>query len=178
MPQAYVRTANEYKKNFEFLSDGTNKCNCAYHMQFIEHCYREKQTLTRTTKSLTNRSIVVELGSIIELCLHEILSSLKVELLSQRKKSLNISDKEPLGPLIKIAANYEIIDSAMKSKLGALCTYRNSIHFKRYREKRILEYNYHKDTTVNEFIKTFEEFMKATHTNIKGTVKTFVWPWN
>lgn len=178
MPQTYVRKADEYKKNFEFLSDGTSICNCAYHMQFIEHCYREKQTLTKTTKSLTNRSIIVELGSIIELCLHEILSSLKVELLSQKKIPLKIVENESLGPLIEIATNYEIIDSAMKIKLKKLRTYRNSIHFKRFRKKRILEFDYHKDTTVNEFIKTFEEFMKATHLKIKGTVKIFVWPWN
>lgn len=178
MPQTYVRTANEYKGNFEFLNDGTNICNSAYHMQFIEHCYREKQGLERTTKSLMNRSIIIELGSIVELCLHEILSGLIVTLYSQRIKSLKVSEKEPLGPLIELATNYEIIDATMRNKLKKLCEYRNSIHFKRFRRARILEYNYYTDSMVEESIDIFKEFMELAHLRIKGTVKTFVWPWN
>lgn len=178
MPRIYVRRANEYKGNFEFLNDGTNICNSAYHMQFIEHCYKQKQELEKTTKSLMNRSIIVELGSIVELCLYEILSNLEVNLHSQKKKPLNVPEKESLGPLIDLAANYEIINKTMKNKLKKLSEDRNSIHFKRYKKKRILEYNYYTDSMVDQSINIFKEFMDAIHLKVKNTEKTFLWPWD
>jgi len=174
----YVMPAKAYKENFQFLSDGTNICNVAYHMQFIEHCFREKQNLERTTKSLMNRSIIIELASIIEVCLHEILSCLNVEVPSKKQKPLNISKTATLGQLLPLAVYYELISADLKGDIKKLNEHRNSVHFERYKKKRILEYNYYTDKMVEESIKIFVEFIKTIHSKIKGGDKTFLWPWD
>ena len=176
-----VRKADDYKKNFDFLSDNTNICNAAYHLQFLEHCWTNRKTLESTTRSLMNRTIIVELASIVELVLFELLSNANVELVPRKnKKRLEIESNIGLGRLISKAKYYELIEADMTKRLNKLNEGRNSIHFKQFKEKRILEYDYYTDDMVNQAVETFVEFLKAMYSKVRGIKKLdnqFAWPW-
>lgn len=175
----WVTSSETYRKNFEILKDGTNRCNSAYHFQFIEHCLRHRIDLESTTRSFVNRTVLVELGSIVEMILHELLSDMQVKISPKKEKNLQVRENSTLGQLLEIASHYELVDSSTKQSLEKLKKWRNSIHFKSHKKERILEYNYYTDDMVKEGCEIFSEFLKNTHKNITGKSKTdFSFPWS
>jgi hypothetical protein len=175
-----MRKAKEYRPNFEFIADGTSVANAAYHLQFIEYCLEQRKTESSTTRSFLNRTIVIELASIIEMLLYEVLSSLLVEGRRGFRRSLFIPDYIQFDKLIDLAQYYGLINRNLSAEIKAIKTHRNAIHFKKFTKKRILEYNYYEDNLVDTSIATFEKLLIALFSSIKDEKKTktsFVLPW-
>ena len=173
-----MRKAIEYRPNFDFICDGTSIANAAYHMQFIEYCLEHRKTESSTSRSFLNRTIVIELASIIEMLLYEVLSGLSVEGCRGSRRKLFIPDYIQFDKLIDLSKYYGLINSDLSSEIKAIKAHRNAIHFKKFTKKRILEYDYYKDDLVDASIVTFEKLLMALFLSIKGVQRTsFVLPW-
>ena len=173
------RKAAVYKRNFNFLADRISRFNAAYHLQFIEYCWRLNARLVRTTRSLMNRTLMVELASIVELVLNDVLSSLKVSGHGLNTRPIHIPIYLTLDKLIDLARYYDLLNDALAEDLRDLNTARNSIHFKKFNKARVLEHDYYRDAMVHKAIQTFEAFLNAIHNKIHPHRKpNFVYPWS
>jgi hypothetical protein len=174
------RKASRYKRNFQFLHSATHRYNAAYHLQFIEYCWQVNRGLTRTTRSLMNRTIIMELASIVEVVLHDALSGLRMSGQGVAERPFPVADHLTLEKLIELAAYCELIEGPLAGQLRELNAGRNAIHFKRFHKLRVLEYDYYKDEMVQKAVETFETFLAAIgrKLSIAGSRRrVFIYPW-
>lgn len=176
-----LRKSKEYHVNFEFIDDGTNRSNISYHMSYIEHLWKERPKHVSTTKSFINRAILIELASVIELILYDILSSLKATGKGITSKSVVFDKTITFGRYIEYAKDYDLIDATISTHLKEINELRNFIHIKKFHKPRILEYNFYTDQMVSNAINVFEQFILYIHQKACGTSRlasSYVWPWN
>lgn len=170
-----------YRKNFDFIANDTNRSNAAYHLQFIDHCWAIRNALFRTTRSLMNRTLLMELASIVEVALYDVLSSLEVSGKGIPGKTIYIPEHFSMDKLIDLGAYYGLVDDDLAHNLKTLNTMRNSIHFKHFHKKHILEYDYYTDDMVCQAIDIFQSFMTVLRNTLTlpNRVKVpFIFPWD
>ena len=174
------RKASLYKKNFGFVRNRTHRYNAAYHLQFVEYCWQINRRLTRTTRSLMNRTIIMELAGLVEVVLHDVLSSLHVHGPGVEDRPLPVADYLTLEKLIEWADYYGLVEGPLTDRLRNLNAARNSIHFKRFHKQRVLEHGYYTHEMVQEAVQTFEVFLSGIAgklLRIPKSKKDFIYPW-
>src|SRR5258708_1356639 len=125
-----------------------------------------------------NRTMLVELASIVELVLNDVLSGLKVSGYALSARPLHIPMYLSLEKLIDLACYYDLLEDSLADELRNLNTARSSIHFKKFNKARILEHAYYRDAMVHKAIQTFETFLNAIHNKVcPGQKPTFIYPW-
>jgi len=160
--------------------DGTAVANAAYHLQFIEYCIEQKVTAISTSLSFLNRTIIIELGSIVEILLYETLSKFYVADQKEKLKArLFVPDYATLGLLIDMSKKYKVISKPLAKKVKNLNTNRNSIHFKKFTKKYVLEHNYYTENMVEESKQIFILVLKEIRELYKDYNYSYedVFPW-
>lgn len=179
------KKAKEYQEGLGFVRDGTHRCNISYHLQYLEFCYQIKRDYApeSTTESLLNKTIIIELGAIVEVILDDLLGRLKID-----REALGLSgDMKIVVPhyatlrnYLELARDYRIIEKDMFEHLGKLSEARNTVHFKKFKKSRELEYNYYTQELLSDVIGYFEKFFEFIEKKYGGdstVARHWKFPW-
>ena len=172
-----IHSAEYYKTFFDFLSWSARK-NISYHLQYIERLYhlKRQENPFLTALSLLNKTLIIEMFSIVECILDELLTSVPVQMADGSTRRLYVNEYSQASRLIEQAAYYKIISDSIASDIDKLSKYRNTIHIKRYSPKKKYEYDAYDDKILNENEKAFKAFLQYLWRRNGVSYADFAWP--
>lgn len=175
--QIKIKTANYFKNNFIFL-DSSPRNNISYHFQYLQFLYqiKKKEKVFSTILSLLNKTIIIEMFSIVECLTHNLLLELLVDVGEDKNFKLLLKNHTSITDLTEMATYYKVFTKEISSSVNKLSKYRNSIHIKTQNNGQKSEYLAYSNSILKECEEYFQEILEFIWHKNSFDYSNFEWP--